>query len=106
MNVLLVPPTPASRRLPTSSLWLSLCCASARGRGGGRSLRARLLLRVDEGHEGLNALRYLLHLLSDLFGRELRIVLRYLEVRGVHVRFEVARLDDDLAARHALHVSG
>jgi hypothetical protein len=68
------------------------------GVAGGRRLR------VEEGHDRLQRLRERLDALAHLLVRELPVALRDLEVRRVDLRLEVARLDDDVAARHALHV--
>src|SRR5688572_15481741 len=74
-----------------------------RGRGGRGA--ARGLLRADEGHHALQELRELRDLLLDLLGRELLVALRYLEVGRVGFGLQVARLDDDVAARDALDVA-
>src|SRR5215203_5142787 len=95
--------------MPTRSVrmyFIRAPSATGRGRRRGRRGRhaARRLLRVDEGHHALKQLPELRDLLLDLLGRELLVPLGYLEVGRVDIGLQVARLDDDVAARNALDV--
>src|SRR5690242_19493494 len=93
------PPTMTPSMSARTNFMLLSGARLLRGRGRGRRRqgggRALLLLRVDEAHHALQERRHLRGILLHLFGRDLRVALRQLELRRVNVRFQVLHLGDE-----------